>query len=240
MRKIKYTWARTRKANRGTSRVVLPPAEEVGSTETYQSDIADASDAMMSDGGAQMSTAGTNDAEMTSNSEMVVMAVSRVGESRAPARKVGSRRLKMTRGITVDSGAADPVMPRRMVRGRGNRIRPSKASRAGIHYVSATGGRIPNEGETDLHFETEEGHALNWAFQVAEVNKVLASVSYLVDNHHRVVFDKDEATGRDISFVTNKKTNASIKMRRDRNVWVIDAYIDEDAEAGFARPETAR
>ena len=81
---------------------------------------------------------------------------------------------------------------------------------------------------------------MNWAFQVAEVNKVLASVSYLVDNHHRVIFDKDEATGRDISFVTNKKTNASIKMRRDRNVWVIDAYIDEDAEAGFARPETAR
>ena len=33
------------------------------------------------------------------------------------ARSVGGRRLRMARGITVDSGSADPVMPRRMVRG---------------------------------------------------------------------------------------------------------------------------
>ena len=142
----------------------------------------------------------------------------------------------MTRGVTVDSGAADPVMPRRMVRGRGNKIRPSAASKAGVHYVSATANRIPNEGEAEMNFETEDGQALNWTFQIAEVNKVLASVSHLVDNRHRVVFDQDEATGRDISFITNKGTGKSIKMRRDRNVWVIDAYIDEDVEPSFTRP----
>ena len=145
----------------------------------------------------------------------------------------------MARGITVDSGAADPVMPRRMVRGRGNKIRPSAASSAGVHYVSATANRIKNEGETDLHFDTEDGHSLNWTFQVAEVNKVLASVSYLVDQNHRVVFDKDAETGRDISFITNKTSGASIKMRRDRNVWVIDAYISEDGDSSFTRPEAA-
>ena len=144
----------------------------------------------------------------------------------------------MAKGITVDSGAADPVMPRRMVRGRGNKIRPSAASRAGVHYVSASANRIRNEGETDLHFDTEEGHSLNWTFQVAEVNKVLASVSYLVDHNHRVTFDKDLETGRDISFILNKKTGDSIKMRRDRNVWVIDAYVTDDTEPGFTRPET--
>ena len=74
---------------------------------------------------------------------------------------------------------------------------------------------------------------------MAEVNKVFASVSYLVDHNHRVVFDKDSESGRDISFVTNKSTGQSIKMRRDRNVWVIDAYIEEDAESGFTRPENA-
>ena len=147
--------------------------------------------------------------------------------------------MRMARGITVDSGAADLVMPRRMVRGRGNKIRSSKASRAGAHYVSATANRIKNEGEIDLHFNTEDGKKLNWTFQIAEVNKVLASVSYLVDHNHRVVFDQDADTGEDISFITNKANGEAIKMRRDKNVWVIDAYLEEDAEQVFTRPVAA-
>ena len=147
--------------------------------------------------------------------------------------------MKMARGITVHSGAADPAMPRRMVRGRGNKIRSSKASRAGVHYVSAAANGIRNEGETDLHFDTEDGKKLNWTFQIAEVNKVLASVSYLVDNNHTVVFDQDEETGEDISFITDKTSGDVIKMRRHKNVWVIDAYIEEEAEQGFIRSVAA-
>ena len=45
------------------------------------------------------------------------------------ARSVGGRRLRMARGITVDSGAADPVMPRQMFRGRG-KIRSLQSSRS--------------------------------------------------------------------------------------------------------------
>ena len=68
---------------------------------------------------------------------------------------------------------------------------------------------------------------------------MLASVSWLVDHRHRVVFHKDDATGRDISFITNKETGQSIKMKRDRNAWIIDAYVIENTEPGFARPEGA-
>ena len=128
----------------------------------------------------------------------------------------------------MDSGAHDNVIPRRMVRGRNNRIRPSEASRAGVHYVSATSHRIRNEGETDLKFASREGTKLSWTFQVAEVNKVLAAVSALVDTNHRVVFDKDEATGEDVSYILNKTNMDYIRMRRDRNVWVLDAFIEED------------
>ena len=147
------------------------------------------------------------------------------------------RRMKLRRGMTVDSGAADNVIPRRMVRGKHNKIRPSAASRAGVHYVTASANRIPNEGETDLKFFTSEGRDLNWLFQVAEVNKVLASVSYLVDGNHRVIFDKDEKTGQDLSCIINKATGEEVAMRRDNNVWVIDAFIEEDPEPVFARPE---
>ena len=126
-----------------------------------------------------------------------------------------------------------------MVRCRGDKIRSSQASRAGVHYVSATANRIRNEGETDLHFDTEDGKKLNWTFQIAEVNKVLASISYLVDHNHRVVFDQDLDIGEDISFITNKADGETSKMRRDRNVWAKDAYIEEDIEQGVTRPEQA-
>ena len=153
------------------------------------------------------------------------------------SRRIGTRRFKMARGITVDSGAADNVLPRRMIRGRGNRIRPSRASEAGVHYVTASANRIPNEGETDLAFTTSDGKDISWLFQVAEVNKVLASVSYLVDAGHRVVFDRDPKTGADISVIVNKNTGEEVAMRRDNNVWVIDAFIEEDSDELFARPE---
>ena len=146
------------------------------------------------------------------------------------ARKMGTRRLRMARGMTVDACAADNVIPRRMIRGRLNLIRPSKGSRAGVHYVSASSARIRNEGECDFHFTTKEGQKENYVFQIAEVNKALCAVSYLVDRHNQVIFDQDEETGMDVSRIINKKTGKVIEMTRERNVWTIDAYIDEEAD----------
>ena len=162
-------------------------------------------------------------------------AVSR--ETHDGVQKKGVKRYRMAKGITVDSGAADNVLPRRMVRGNGNKIRPSEASRAGVHYVTASANRIPNEGEADLKFITSNGQNLSWVFQVAEVNKVLASVSYLVDTGHRVTFETDSQTGADVSSIIDEKTGKEVAMRRDNNVWVIDAYVEEDTDAPFRRPE---
>ena len=53
------------------------------------------------------------------------------------------------------------------------------------------------------------------------------------------MFDQDGDTGEDISFITNKTNGEAIKMRRDKNVWVIDAYIEEDAEQVFTWPVAA-
>ena len=64
-------------------------------------------------------------------------------------------------------------------------------------------------------------------------------MSYFVDHNHRVVFDQDADTGEDISFITNKTNGEAIKMRRGRNVWVMDTYIEEEAEQVFTRPVAA-
>ena len=80
-----------------------------------------------------------------------------------------------------------------------------------------------------------------WTFQVANVNKVLAAVSAMVDSGHRVTFDKDLETGTDLSFILHKATGKCIRMRRERNVWVIDTYVEDEGtknvESDFARRE---
>ncbi len=164
----------------------------------------------------------------------------KIGEDRSKMRKVimpGKVRLK--RGITVDSGSHHNVMPRRMV--KRSRIRPSEGSKRGLHYVAANKGRIPNEGETDFKFETEEGELEDWTFQIAEVNKALASIADRVDHGYRVTFDKDEKTGRDASYMLHKKSKKIIKMTRHGNVWRVEAIVDVDnidedrMPASFAR-----
>ena len=112
------------------SRVVLSPADEAGVAETQEEEPVD----------RPIMIAGR---PTTKKPQMRITG----------ARSDGGRRLRMARGINVDSGVVDPVMPRRMVRGLGNQIRLSKVSEAGVHYALATASRIKHEGETDLHFD---------------------------------------------------------------------------------------
>ena len=97
--------------------------------------------------------------------------------------------------------------------------------------------RIPNEGECDFSFSTHDGQEQSYTFQIAEVNKALCAVSYLVDKGNQVIFDQDEATGLDTSRIVNKKTGKIIQLVRDRNVWTIDAYVEEEVNEcqGFHR-----
>ena len=107
--------------------------------------------------------------------------------------------------------------------------------------MAANDGRIPNEGEWDLNFQTTEGNAEDMTFQVAEVNKALGAASYLVDNGYRVIFEKNMVTGQDVSLMTNKIAGVTSRFRRERNVWVLDAFVDLQTkcnskdEQGFAR-----
>ena len=142
--------------------------------------------------------------------------------------------MKLRRGITVDSGASANVMPKRMLRKQ--KMRPSPGSRRGAHYLAANNGRIANEGECDFKFQTVEGNKQNLTFQIAEVNKALGAVSYLVDDGYRVIFDKDEKTGHDLSMMIHKKTGVTSRFRRERNVWILDVLVDaEDSDDDFHR-----
>ena len=94
-----------------------------------------------------------------------------------------------------------------------------------LFYVATSGTRIPNLGQFLLRFVTRDGHEGGLLFQVAAVNKALASVSHLTDIGYCVVFNKHE--GRDVSYLLHKESNTFWKLRRERGVFVLDAYLTQ-------------
>ena len=59
-------------------------------------------------------------------------------------------------------------------------------------------------------------------FQVARVNKPLLSVSKLIDGDMRVVFDKEG------SYLYDKKNDNIVQIKRERGVFVPEAFTDKD------------
>ena len=106
-----------------------------------------------------------------------------------------------------------------------------------MHYVAASGMRLPNVGQQAIKFLTENGIWAAWTFQVAGINKPLVSVSKLIDDRWGAVFD-DEA-----SYLLHKPTGQRIEFRRERGVFVVDAYVDPAKEdkvnekSGFTRQD---
>ena len=145
-------------------------------------------------------------------------------------------KMRMKRGITMDTGAHDNVIPRRMIGRRP--ARDSPGSLRGLKYVGAGGEKIWNEGEVDFPFESTEGHVQSMLFQIAEVNKPLGSVAHFVDREYRVVFDQNSVTGEDLSYMVHKPTKRTYRFRRCRNIWILDAIVDlADLLGDFSRPE---
>ena len=136
----------------------------------------------------------------------------------------------------MDSSAHHNVMPRGMVGKR--RIRPSVGSKAKMKYVGAGNEKMENEGECDFPFETVEGHKQSMIFQIAEVNKALGSVAYMVDRAYRVVYDKYMETDEDLSYMIHKPTKTVYRFRRSRNSWILDALVDlAEIYGDFSGPE---
>ena len=81
-----------------------------------------------------------------------------------------------------------------------------------------------------VQFMSGDGTWAKLAFQLAAINKPLVSVSKLIDDGWRVVFDKD------LSYLLHKESKKVIRMKRERGVFVVDAWVQpEDKTEGFSR-----
>ena len=84
----------------------------------------------------------------------------------------------------LDSGAADSVCPRDMT--PWFEVVDSDASRAGVYYTAANGGKIYKLGQTHIPIAMDNGSRTMATFQVADVSRPLMSVSKVCEMGNRV------------------------------------------------------
>ena len=129
--------------------------------------------------------------------------------------------------LTVDSGAAETVIPHMLV--QSHPINETAASRSGLNYASATGDPIPNLGEQKLPLLTSEGSLRGMTFQAAPVDRPLGSVKKMCDANHMVVFDSDG------SYILNKGTNEVNWLREENGNYVMDLWVAPPSDQPFTR-----
>ena len=133
--------------------------------------------------------------------------------------------------IALDSGAGDHVAGRSLVGDR--RVRPSRGSRSGRHFVAANGDKIANQGEADLHMVEPRVGGIRSVFQVADVTRALYSVSKMCDDGCEVHFNKDKG-------VVTRNGRHVATFVREGGLYTIEMAIkgDDEEEIGsrFTRP----
>ena len=101
----------------------------------------------------------------------------------------------------------------------------SDGSRANDFYTTADGGKVYDERQRKLDVCTLDGQQRrSRTFQVARVKKALGSVSQMVKNGSKLVFDQDNS-GKDMSYIQNKRSNEKIWLRHENSVYVLDLMV---------------
>ena len=93
------------------------------------------------------------------------------------------------------------------------------ASKKGVHYLTADGGRVPNLGESRIRMITKEQFKCNVLFQVAEIQKPILSVSTLTAMGNVVSFTRYGGT------VTNLRTKRKLAFKRRGGVYILEVLV---------------
>jgi hypothetical protein len=135
----------------------------------------------------------------------------------------------------VDSGAVNSVAPPDLFDGL---LKPSTMSKGGKKYRGPDGSRIPNLGQMDVAFESEEGHRCGLTWQIADVERPLVAVSHLSAAGNRVILEKDGGE------VVHEETGRKIKLQKKGGVYVMKLWVaprkktsesDSKEASGFPR-----
>ena len=130
--------------------------------------------------------------------------------------------------VVLDSGAADSVCPKNMCPQFA--IEDSEASKAGVFYTGANGGKLYNLGQTHVPVALDNGARSLATFQVADVSRPLMSVSKVCEMGNRVVF------GANGGYILNLETGAATQFIKKEGIYVFNMWIPPLSESPFGRP----
>ena len=85
--------------------------------------------------------------------------------------------------------------------------------------------------------KTKEGQRKKINFEVADVNKPLASLRKIVKKGHRIVLDDAEGAG---GYIEHKASKERTAVYVENDVYKFDLWVDVAASAGFTRPDVKK
>ena len=141
--------------------------------------------------------------------------------------------------VALDSGAGDHVTAQKDAPNYD--LEPSKGSRLGQKFVTASNSKLSNKGQVSLKLrsgdrERGKGTDIKTVFQVADVKRPLWSVSKICDAGFTVRFSKDKAV------VVDKKGKVCVTFDRRGGLYVArlmmknPKFKKNEKKADFHRP----
>ena len=140
---------------------------------------------------------------------------------------------KFPEPLVIDSGASATVLPETWFQ---NYVKKdSEGSKAGEFWRAANNSKIYNLGERKLSvLSLDGGVQRSMTFQVAQVGKAFGSVSKIVHNQNRVVFDPEG------SYIESLSDGSVLPLREHTGFYVLDVWVaparDSGQQPGFPRP----
>ena len=132
--------------------------------------------------------------------------------------------------ITIDSGAAESVMPVDFLNSQP--MEPSPAGKRGTRYIAANGDVMHNVGQKRIKFRTKDGAVSAITFQATGVRKPLAAVSRIVEKGNQIVFSPSE------NYIMNLATGKRTELEMENGTYVMNVqYIVDESQSsqGFSR-----
>ena len=106
-------------------------------------------------------------------------------------------------------------------------------SRAGACHRAASGAPVPNLGEQDVKFLTNEGYSAEIPFQLADIERPLIAVSALAKAGNTVELTEDGGT------ITHRATGKVTGIQRRGGTYVLRMWVPaDDVQGPFPRPGT--
>ena len=106
-----------------------------------------------------------------------------------------------------------------------NRLTESDGPRANDFHTTADGSKVYNEEQGKFDFCTLDSQQRRFmTCHVARVKKALGSVSQNGEEREQACFDQ-ASSGKDMSYIQNKRSNEKIWLRQENGVYVLDLMV---------------